>query len=72
MKVGSPAARQARASATPLCRSECPLAGKHIMQGMELLAKDEASPERSRHPIEILARAYGIRGRLLAAMRIIA
>jgi glycerol-3-phosphate dehydrogenase subunit C len=42
--------------------SECPLAGLHILQGMELTAKGEALPDRSQHPIELLARAYGIAG----------
>jgi hypothetical protein len=34
----------------------------HILQGMELLAKGEALPERALHPIELVARAYGIGG----------
>jgi len=46
----------------PFVASECPLAGMHIVQGMELLAKDEAVPERALHPIELMARAYGITG----------
>jgi glycerol-3-phosphate dehydrogenase subunit C len=39
--------------------SECPLAGKHLAQGME--TEDPTSPqvERSHHPIQILAKAYG-------------
>jgi hypothetical protein len=32
----------------------------HVLQGMELLAKDEQLPERSLHPIELVARAYGL------------
>jgi hypothetical protein len=32
----------------------------HILQGMELLAKDEKLPARSVHPIELVARAYGL------------
>jgi hypothetical protein len=32
----------------------------HILQGMELLAKGEGLPQRSMHPIELVARAYGI------------
>jgi hypothetical protein len=34
----------------------------HVLQGMELLAKDERLPERAHHPIELVARAYGIGG----------
>ncbi|MGE3475535.1 MAG: (Fe-S)-binding protein [Rhodospirillaceae bacterium] len=45
--------------------SECPLAGKHIAQGFEKLDSDTnkgAPHERQRafHPIEILAKAYGL------------
>jgi hypothetical protein len=40
--------------------SECPLAGMHILQGMEILAGDEALPARAVHPIELVARAYGL------------
>src|SRR5229473_5147945 len=62
LKVGRPVARQAVREPTPFLASECPLAGMHILQGMELLAKGEALPERSLHPIELVARAYGIAG----------
>ena len=60
LKTGRPVARQALREATPFLASECPLAGMHILQGMELLAKDETLPQRSHHPIELVARAYGI------------
>jgi glycerol-3-phosphate dehydrogenase subunit C len=60
LKIGRPVARQALREATPFLASECPLAGMHILQGMELLAKGEALPQRSMHPIELFARAYGI------------
>ena len=62
LKVGRPVARQALKNAKPFLSSECPLAGMHILQGMEILAKDEALPERPMHPIELIARAYGIPG----------
>ncbi len=39
--------------------SECPLAGKHIMQGLESLNDDAPQTEQSLHPIQILAKAYG-------------
>jgi glycerol-3-phosphate dehydrogenase subunit C len=60
MKVGRPVARQALRDPTPFLAAECPLAGLHIKQGMEALAKDEKVPDRSHHPIELLARAYGL------------
>jgi glycerol-3-phosphate dehydrogenase subunit C len=41
-----------------LLASECPLAGKHLAQGFESL---EGSPKvESLHPIQILAKAYGL------------
>jgi glycerol-3-phosphate dehydrogenase subunit C len=60
IKVGRPVARQALREPTPFLAAECPLAGLHIKQGMEALAKDEKVPDRSHHPIELLARAYGL------------
>jgi glycerol-3-phosphate dehydrogenase subunit C len=62
LKVGRPVARQALREPQPFVASECPLAGMHVLQGMELLAKDERLPERAHHPIELVARAYGIGG----------
>jgi glycerol-3-phosphate dehydrogenase subunit C len=49
-------------NAKPFLSSECPLAGMHIVQEMEILAGDETVPVRSLHPIELGARAYGIPG----------
>jgi glycerol-3-phosphate dehydrogenase subunit C len=62
LKVGRPVARQALKNVKPYLSSECPLAGMHIVQGMEILAGDEVVPRRSVHPIELVARAYGIPG----------
>jgi glycerol-3-phosphate dehydrogenase subunit C len=60
LKVGRPVARQAAAKADDAhLASECPLAGEHILQGMERLG-EKARPKRAVHPIELLARAYGI------------
>ncbi|TAL04241.1 MAG: glycerol-3-phosphate dehydrogenase [Rhodospirillaceae bacterium] len=39
--------------------SECPLAGKHLAQGMERLDGKRPHVEQSHHPIQILAKAYG-------------
>ena len=66
LKVGAPVAKQAAKlaaggdGAAPYVSSECPLAGTHILQGMELqgAAADETAP----HPIELFARAYGLNG----------
>ncbi|MBV9858654.1 MAG: glycerol-3-phosphate dehydrogenase [Alphaproteobacteria bacterium] len=62
LKVGRPVARQALREPQPALASECPLAGMHVLQGMELLANGEPLPARALHPIELLARAYGIPG----------
>jgi glycerol-3-phosphate dehydrogenase subunit C len=62
LKVGRPVARQALSNPNAFLASECPLAGMHIRQGMEVLAGTEALPVRAIHPIELLARAYGLAG----------
>lgn len=59
IKVGRPVARQALNDKQAHVASECPLAGLHIAQGMELMAKDAPAPSPA-HPIELFARAYGI------------
>ena len=64
LKVGRPAARQALEANGGAVVSECPLAALHILQGMKGLnaASDEkhAIPDVVPHPIEIIARAYGL------------
>jgi glycerol-3-phosphate dehydrogenase subunit C len=41
--------------------SECPLAAEHLMQVMEMTAGEKRpEPFRALHPIELLARAYGL------------
>ncbi len=70
LKVGKPVARQAREAGNRYVASECPLAAAHIVEGMAKLpggASGEGMPEegRAHHPIELLARAYGVTGRTL-------
>jgi glycerol-3-phosphate dehydrogenase subunit C len=62
IKVGRPVARQALKSGKKHVVSECPLAGMHILQGMERLKDDEnpTVPEQAPHPIQLMARAYGL------------
>ena len=64
LKVGAPVARQAADSGKAVVTSECPLAGHHIAQGMAALAEGDkaakAVPELVVHPIELIARAYGL------------
>ncbi len=59
MKVGRPVAREAKDAA--ILTSECPLAGRHIRQGVESQGA-ETLPELLTHPIELIARAYGLNG----------
>jgi glycerol-3-phosphate dehydrogenase subunit C len=59
LKVGKPVARKAAESAKAYVASECPLAGAHIVQGIERL--DGAASQRPAvHPIELFARALGV------------
>jgi len=50
IKIGQPVVRQALRDPKPFLAAECPLAGMHIVQGMEFLAKDETLPERALPP----------------------
>ena len=61
LKVGRPVARQVAESGKAFIASECPLAGVHILQGMERLKGGDAPPAgTASHPIELFARAYGV------------
>lgn len=59
LKVGKPVANQAAKAGKAVLASECPIAGPHILQGIERLGGEGPLPEQL-HPVEILARAYGI------------
>src|SRR5579875_2136398 len=60
IKVGRPVARSAVTADKAYLASECPLAAMHIRQGMAMLGADAKAPERTHHPIEIMALAYGV------------
>ncbi len=60
LKIGRPVARQAREGGKGFVASECPLAGVHIAQGMDALDGDAPRPTLAGHPIQLLARAYGL------------
>jgi len=62
LKVGKPVARDARKAAARYVVSECPLARDHIIQGMERLTDggDPVAVESIQHPIQLMARAYGL------------
>jgi glycerol-3-phosphate dehydrogenase subunit C len=57
VKVGMPAARQVAKAADQVLCGDCPLACKHLGQ---LLEGDAAAPASLAHPIQVLARAYGL------------
>jgi len=59
MKVGKPAARTANTQANAHVVSDCPLAAKHLKQGMRALDAT-ASPSDVTHPVELMAKAYGL------------
>jgi len=60
LKIGRPVARQASEGGKSFVTSECPLAGAHISQGIDRLGGERAKPKLVAHPIQLLARAYGI------------
>ena len=60
LKVGRPVARKAVEENRHYVASECPLAAKHVVQGMRMLEGDRVPVDRPRHPIEIFAAAYGL------------
>ncbi|QXX73250.1 heterodisulfide reductase-related iron-sulfur binding cluster [Methylovirgula sp. HY1] len=60
LKVGRPVAQQARDGKKACVASECPLAGLHITQGIEKLDGETKLPALVTHPIELVARAYGL------------
>ncbi len=60
VKVGKPAARQVAQKGNDTLCSDCPLACKHLGQLVSADLKEGAKPPAQAHPIEILARAYGL------------
>lgn len=62
LAVGKPAARQALKNGHHQVLSECPLAGEHLLQGIERLipAGEQLVRFSTAHPIEIFAKAYGL------------
>ena len=58
MKVGKTAARNVNKTGNKYVTSDCPLAGKHLVQ--EIGEMDDATAPSAQHPIEIMARAWGL------------
>ena len=63
LKVGKPVAQRSLENESAFVASECPLAGKHVVQGMRTLDTAKTKVARALHPVEILAQAYGIDGK---------
>jgi glycerol-3-phosphate dehydrogenase subunit C len=61
MKVGKTAARNVAKTENKYVTSDCPLAAKHLVHEVETLNGDDPKPlPHAQHPIEIIARAYGL------------
>jgi Fe-S oxidoreductase len=58
MKIGRPVFRQMAEPGPDYVASDCPIAGRHIMQGMRE-AGDEGKAVKA-HPLSLLRKAYGI------------
>lgn len=58
LKVGKPTAKAIAKAKPDIVVSECPLAGPHLRQVME--ANGNEPPARIGHPVEVMARAYGL------------
>jgi glycerol-3-phosphate dehydrogenase subunit C len=59
VKVGKPAARQVKQKDNETLCSDCPLACKHLGQLVSAEMTDAPAPHQA-HPIEIMARSYGL------------
>jgi Fe-S oxidoreductase len=58
MKIGRPVFRQMGEPAPDYVSSDCPIAGRHILQGMR--ESDAAGKAQKAHPITLVRKAYGI------------
>jgi Fe-S oxidoreductase len=56
MKIGGPVFRQMAQAAPAYVSSDCPIAARHIMQGMG----DEAKAVEKAHPLTLVRKAYGL------------
>jgi len=58
LKIGAPVVRQAKEAGKTYVASECPLAGLHIVQGIERMGGGNGEIGPAPHPLELFARAY--------------
>jgi Fe-S oxidoreductase len=59
MKIGRPVFRQMAESDPDYISSDCPIAGRAIVQGIEQVTQERARATRA-HPLTLLRIAYGI------------
>lgn len=59
LKVGKPVFQRTIKNNNKIVTSECPLAAKHIQQGIEGLQEDPSIQFLHKHPLELFAMAYG-------------
>lgn len=60
MAVGKTAMRTVVRKGNAYVTSECPLAAKHLVQGIEDMGEAETLPRGPFHPAELMAKAYGL------------
>jgi Fe-S oxidoreductase len=58
MKIGRPVFRQMAGTQPDYISSDCPIAGRHIEQGMQ--TAEDARPVEKAHPITLVRKAYAI------------
>ena len=58
MKIGRPVFRQMAGSEPDYVSSDCPIAGRHILQGMR--EGDAAGKAEKAHPLTLVRKAYGL------------
>jgi len=60
MKIGKPVFDRMGAGDPDYVGSDCPIAGRRIMQGIEAAAQDGTTRARREHPLTLLRIAYGL------------
>jgi Fe-S oxidoreductase len=56
MKIGRPVFRMMAEAAPDYVASDCPIAARHIMQGMG----EDAKQAKKLHPLSLIRKAYGL------------
>jgi Fe-S oxidoreductase len=58
MKIGKPVFRRMAESEPDVVCSDCPIAGRHIAQG--IAEEPGGHPVRKEHPLTLVRKAYGL------------